>query len=253
MKSILCAFFFMIASTLLAQIVNIEEMRIQGTNDSLRWYGALKSSLNMSKVQEKTVQMTSDVRVQYKHQRHVLLGLLNTNLLRAGNRDFIRSGFVHLRYNYKLTRSLSWEAYGQSQNNRLLLMKERSLLGTGVRQRIYLNYRQNSRLYLGLAYLYERNVFTEGNGQRNWNRLSHYMSVTLRHKKTGSLLQSTTYWQPVIGLIKNHRFSTEWALELPISKHLRFSTDYVFSLDRGLPTAAPLRVFTWTNGLVWRL
>lgn len=236
-----------------AQIVNIEEMRITGTNDSLRWYGALKGSFALAKVRDQTILLHAESRVQYKYRRHVWLLLLNANLLKAGGKDFSNAAFAHLRYNYKLLNPLSLEVYAQQQTNRLLLIKSRTLFGIGLRQRFFLSYKQNSRLYLGSAWLYEQNYFTENYPNRHWHRWSNYVSVTLRRQKTGIVLQGTTYWQPSFADFRNYRFSTEWSLELPIGKHLRFSTDFAYSLDRGLPDAAPPGIYNWQNGLVWRL
>ncbi len=240
-------------STLCAQIVNIEEMRIQGTNDSLRWYGSMKAAFQVAKVKQETMLLRGEARVQYKHARQVWLLLLNADFLKAGGREFSNAAFAHLRYNYKLLSAMSLEVYAQQQTNRLLLIQSRTLFGTGLRQRFFISNAQNSRLYLGTAALYEKNFFTESYGQPTWYRWSNYMSVTLRQKKTGAVLQATTYWQPQFQDFHNYRFSTEWSLELPLSKHLRFSTDFAYSLDRGLPNAAPLDTYTWQNGLVWRL
>ncbi len=244
---------FVQAPNLSAQIVNIEEMRIQGTNDSLRWYGSMKAAFHLAKVQQQTMLLRGESRVQYKHARQVWLLLLNADFLKAGGRDFSNAAFAHLRYNYKLRPALSLEAYAQQQTNRLLLIKGRTLFGTGLRRRFFISKVQNSRLYLGTAALYEKNFFIENYGQPTWYRWSNYMTITLRQKKTGAVLQATAYWQPLFRDFSNYRFSTEWSLELPITKHLRFSTDFAYSLDRGLPNAAPLDVYTWQNGLVLRL
>ena len=245
--------FLIFVTRVCAQIVNIEEMRITGTNDSLRWYGALKGAFSIAKVQEQTTRLHGESRVQYKHQRHVWLLLLNADFLRAGGRAFSNAAFAHLRYNYKLRRPLSWELYAQQQTNRLLLIKSRTLVGSGLRQRFFVSRRQNSRLYLGTAWLYEQNFFIENYGQQAWQRWSNYVSITLRQQKTGTVLQGTTYWQPALSDFRNYRFATEWSLELPIGKHLRFSTDFAYSLDRGLPDTARLGTYHWQNGVVWRL
>jgi hypothetical protein len=249
----LAILFLFLYLPLSAQIVNIEELRIRGTNDSTRWYGALKGACQLSKVKEQSLLVHGESQVQYKHDRSIWLLLLNTNFVRAGNRDFVNATFGHLRYNYKIKTPLSWEVYVQQQTNKLLLIQNRSLAGTGLRQRLFINKVQNSRLYLGTAYLYERNQYTDDFGRKYWHRISNYMSVTLHNKKTGALVQATTYWQPVIGFIKKSRISTEWTLELPMGKHLRFSSDFAWSTDRSLPEGAPLQVYTWQNGVVWRL
>ena len=246
-------FLWAFAHPLSAQIVNIEEMRITGTKDSLRWYGSMKAAFNVARVKQQTVQLRGESRVQYKHARQVWLLLLNADFLKAGGRDFSNAAFAHLRYNYKLRPELSLEAYAQQQTNRLLLIQSRTLFGAGLRQRFFINKKQNSRLYFGTAWLYEQNFFVENYGQQAWHRWSNYATITLRQKKSGAVLQATAYFQPGFQDFRNHRFSTEWSFEWPLSKQLRFSTDFAYSLDRGLPNAAPLTTYTWQNGLVLRL
>ena len=253
MIRLIFSLFLFFTVSLSAQIVNIEEMRIRGTNDSMRWYGALKGAFNLSKVKEQSLRVHGESQVQYKHKRHISLLLLNTDFLRAGDRNFVNATFGHLRYNYKIRTPLSYEIYAQQQTNKLLLIQSRTLAGTGLRRRFFINKAQNSRLYLGTSYLLERNQYTDNQGLQYWNRISNYMTVTLRNNKTGAVLQSTTYWQPVIGFIKLSRVSSEWSLELPIGKHFRFSSDFAWSTDRSLPEGAPLQTYTWQNGVVWRL
>lgn len=237
---------------LTAQIVNIEDMRITGTSDSIRWYGSTQAAFTLTKVQEQTTVFQADSRLQYKYHRNVVLLLLNANFLRAGTQNFVNTAFMHLRYNYKINPVLSWELYGQQQSNQLQLMKSRTLLGTGLRRRFFLNKSKTSRMYLGMAYLFEKNIFTESYGKRDWHRMSNYLSISLRAPKSSVILRGTTYWQPAIGYIKNVRYSTEWTLELPITEHLRFTTNITYSVDRGLPQAAPLKAYNWVNGLVWQ-
>ena len=245
--------FFLLPLCLAGQIVNIEEMRIKGTNDSLRWYGALKGSYATTQVQQRTTVLKAEAHVQYKKHRHIALLLLNSDFLRAGNQDFVNNRFVHLRYNYKWTPSLAWELLSQQQTNKLILIQQRSLLGTGLRKRFFIDQKSNSRLYLGSTYLYERNQFVGESSVVHWHRISNYFTTTLRHQPSGGVLQVTAYWQPVIGQFKNYRLSTECTLELPIGKHLRYATDFALSKDTGLPESAPSQIFNWQNGLVWRL
>ncbi len=236
-----------------AQIVNIEEMRITGTIDSLRWYGALGASFQLAKIQEQTILFQVESRVQYKKEDNLFLLLLNSELIRAGDKDFSNSAFAHLRYSRKLSETFAAEAFVQQQTNKLLLIKSRSLAGLGGRQRVIIDKTQNSRIYFGSAYLYEYNSYLLEISPKSWHRISNYISITLRNKKSGIVLHSTTYWQPVIGFIKNYRFSSEWNLEFPLWKKIRFSTDLSFSADHGLPIGAPIEVYEWKNGIVWRL
>lgn len=230
------------------QIVNIEEQRITGTNDSTRWYGHLKTAFSLTKVQQTAIQWAADSKVQYKNRRHLSLLLLNYNLLKAGNNDFVNSSFAHLRYNYNLTGPLVWEGFAQLQTNKLLFIRTRSLFGTGLRRRFFLTSDGRNRLYAGISWMWEQNDFVGEDGFRSWHRFSSYVSTTFRFGKNFSLI-GTNYWQPVIGLIKNYRILSDWTLNLPVSKRLSFTLDFTYTKEIGLPIEAPSETITWRNGL----
>lgn len=236
----------------LAQIVNIEERRITGTNDSTHWYGHLNLAANLSKVKDQILQFSATGQVQYKKDRSLFLLLLDGKFLRAGEQDFNRAGFAHLRYNYKISDPLVLEAFAQAQYNKLLLIELRVLAGAGLRYRLFKDKSGGNRIYAGMAYLYERNRFLEGGGETGWHRLSNYISFTFRPWQ-GVKLVSTTYYQPQLFDLANYRFSTEWRLDMPLGKRLSFTTDFTYSIDRSLPIDAPASTYAWLNGLTFRL
>lgn len=235
-----------------SQVVNIEEQRITGTNDSTRWYGHLRGGVSLVKVQQQSLQMQGQVKVQYKSEPHLTLLLLNINLLRAGNQDFARQAFAHLRYNLKLSETWTWEAFAQIQTSPIQLLEQRNLVGTGGRYRLFKSKDGRQRVYVGSAWLWEQNRFTESLGYSTRHRSSNYLSATFRMGKQATLIQ-TTYWQPVWGLIRNYRLSSEWLLKIDLSKKLAFTLDFEYGIDKNLPPGAPLETYAWRNGLSWQL
>jgi hypothetical protein len=240
------------AHTLFAQVVNIEEQRITGTNDSTNWYGHLRGGLSLVKVQEQSLHLNGNVKVQYKSDPHLVLLLLNVNLLRAGNQDFARQAFAHLRHNYKLSETWTWEAFTQVQTSPIQLLERRTLFGTGARWRALKSKDGRQRIYLGAAWLWEQNHFTEPLGSSSWHRSSNYISTTFRPNKKMMVIQ-TTYWQPVVGYIRNYRLSSDWLLKIELTKKLAFTLDFEYSIDKNLPPGAPNETFIWRNGLSLQL
>lgn len=235
-----------------AQIVNIEEQRITGTNDSVRWYGYLRGSAALARVKQQSLQLQGQSKVQFKRDPHLALLLLNINLLRAGGNDFARQAFAHLRYNYKISSAWTWEAFAQLQTSPIQLLRKRSLVGTGPRWRLFKSGDGRQRVYLGSAWLWEQNRFSEPNPQESWHRSSNYVSATFRVGKQNMLI-GTTYWQPVWGLIHNYRLSTDWLLKIGLTKKLSFTVDFTYSVDKNLPPGAPAETYTWFNGISWTL
>lgn len=239
------------ASTASAQIVNIEEQRITGTRDSVHWYGNLKGSASLAKVEKQTLQLQINAKVQYKNRRNLTLLLLNLNLLRADKQDFARQAFAHLRYNYKISDTWVWEAFAQVQTSPIQLLQQRDLLGTGVRYRLLKSKDGRQRMYLGAALVGEQNQFTGAETKQSRYRSSNYLSMTLRPSKQVTLI-TTTYWQPVLGLIENYRLSSEWVLKVDITKKLAFTVDFDYSIDKNLPLGAPNETYAWRNGILWQ-
>ncbi|MBI1225901.1 MAG: DUF481 domain-containing protein [Bacteroidetes bacterium] len=231
-----------------AQIVNIEEQRITGTNDSVHWYGNLRLGANLIKVQEEVLQLNTTAQIEYKRGKSLLLFLLDGKFLRAGGKQFNNAGFAHLRYNRKITDPLSMEFFAQAQFNKLLYIELRALGGAGLRYRIFKNDTGKSRVYLGSAYLFEHNSFTNDTADRNWHRLSNYLSFTFRPWQ-GVTLVSTTYFQPQFTNWSNYRLATEARLDTPLGKKLSFFTDFSLQTDKALPIDAPDVTYAWQNGL----
>ncbi len=238
--------------TATAQIVNIEEQRITGTRDSVHWYGSLRGNASLVQVQKQSLQLQIQGKVQYKDKRNLTLLLLNLNLLRADKQDFARQAFAHLRYNYKISDTWIWEAFTQVQTSPIQLLQQRNLVGTGIRYRLLKSKDGRQRMYLGAALVGEQNEFTGDETKQTRYRSSNYLSMTFRPSKLVTLI-TTTYWQPVLGLIKNYRLSSEWALKVDISKKLAFTVDFDYSIDKNLPLGAPNETFAWRNGVLWQL
>ncbi len=240
------------SQTLFAQVVNIEDQRITGTSDTVRWYGHLRGGTSFSKVKDQSLQLAGQVKVQYKSDPNILLLLANLDLLRAGKEDFSRQAFVHLRYGLKLNETWTWEAFVQAQTSPIQLLDQRNLVGTGVRWRLLKSKNGKQRIYLGIAGLYEQNRFTEPNGSSNWFRSSNYLSTTFRPSPHITLIQ-TTYWQPVLGYIHNYRLSSEWVLNLQIRKRLAYTVEFNYGIDKNLPPGGAIETYSWRNGLSFQL
>jgi hypothetical protein len=237
-----------------AQIINIEERRIRGTNDSVHWYGAINFSGNLSKVRETVLQLNSDAQIEYKWKKHLWLSLTNYNLIKAGEKSFVNAGFEHLRYNYKLSKDyrLTWELYGQVQQNQVQLMALRRLWGTGLRYRLWDARNGQNRMYVGVSYLHEYNRFKNITEPKRFDRLSNYVTFTYRPNKV-FLFINTSYFQPKLLSINQLRWSSETDLEFKITKHLSFRGAFNWNYDATLPVDIPRQTFSWLNGLKWTL
>lgn len=236
-----------------AQIVNIEDLRIRETNDSVNWYGSVGAGFNYVRIQEEALQLSLDSRAQYKSGKHLWLCILNAALLRAGNQDFNNNAFGHLRYNYKFLPGWALEAYAQLQQNRLILLRSRALSGAGVRWKTW---KRSERipldLYLGVSLMYEENIFKNDEPALFATRASLYISWSYRFNERISLF-STTYFQPAASGPYSYRALSDWRLSMPVGRKLSVNIQYAWTRETYLPDQAPPETVVWRNSLVWRL
>lgn len=221
-------FFFLfcsVYSVVNAQLVNIESKRMQ--KDSVRF--ALKSDVlfdytdnNGDYILEVGANLTTQLKS--KDLKKILFFIGNYDLIRSKQQDFQNSWFFHLRYNQKLSNFFRLEAFIQNQNNTLLTITSRNLIGAGVRLKVIST--EATKMYLGNSYMYEieKNDVTD---QQFFNhRNSSYLSLSYAFKKIKLDLTGTVYFQPLYDDIGNHRILNQIKAELPISKIVSLSALY---------------------------
>lgn len=180
-----------------AQIVNIERSRL--STDSLGWQGHFDFSYFQRKNTNVLTQISNDIGAQYRKGKHILLGLNNVGYIALTNPgDFEDiSFFQHLRYTYIMDSSniWAWEAFLQTQTDRILLIRSRVLAGTGPRLFLYKSKKFNAKT--GLITMYEHEKERETGFEYTDIRLSYYLSFALNPADWLSF-NFTGYYQPVM-------------------------------------------------------
>ena len=230
LKIVLSLIFICVYGTSRGQLVNIEAKRMQ--KDSVRF--ALKSDVLFDYTDtngEYIFQIGSNVTTQFKskdlNKIYFLIG--NYKLIRSENQDFQNSWFFHVRYNQKLSDLFRLEAFVQNQNNTLLTITSRSLIGGGIRLKFISN--ETTKAYFGNSYMYEMERIDATNQQFYNHRNSSYLSINQSFKKTKLDLTGTVYFQPLYRYIGNNRVLCQLKAELPITKMISLSTllNYFYS------------------------
>ena len=148
--SLFC-FLFIVSSACHAQIVNTEKARMQ--SDTTGWMGNAGASLSLVKNTQQVFTADANAHLQYKSKKSLYLILASYGFLKGGNNKLIDNTFIHLRYNYKLNKTIRWEVFTQLQNNVVTKIKSRYLLGTGPRFKILST--KIIRLYAASLIMYE--------------------------------------------------------------------------------------------------
>jgi hypothetical protein len=212
-----------------AQLVNIEAMRMQ--TDSVRFALKADALLNYSNQNGEAYFATgANLTTQFKSEDldKIYFLVANYNLVRAEGTDYQNSWFLHARYNQKLSRLFRAEAFVQYQNNQLLVIDSRFLLGAGIRLKVLAG--DYVGAYLGNAVMYEIENSRDFD-QKSYNfRHSAYFSMTYSPKGIGVNLLNTVYFQPLYESLANHRVLEQFKIEIPVSEVISLSGTFNYSL-----------------------
>ena len=137
---------------LMTQIVNIERSRSNKEQKGLKTNLYLNASYSQNT--KEIFQGGFDLESQFQKGKSTFLLLANMVFVRADGNNYLNRGFQHLRYNYRLPKTfLELECFGQNQFNEVQKIKNRKLLGGGLRFSIA--NKDSFRLYFGLAFMHE--------------------------------------------------------------------------------------------------
>ncbi|MEI6764624.1 MAG: DUF481 domain-containing protein [Bacteroidota bacterium] len=230
--------------TALAQVMNIEQERIK--TDTTGWAGSAKLSAEYTKNGQDLWTGSANVHVQFKTKRSLYLSLTEYNLTKGSGSDFVNAGAQHFRYNYKIKDWFTAEAFTQAQFNKVLKVKIRWLVGAGPRFKVINT--KPFRLYAATLYMYEHEELYDTNIVNRNNRLSNYLSFTLKIKDNLSLLH-TSYYQPKVNQFSDYRILSQSDLKISISKHFSFLFSYLYTYDTFPAIGVPKETHYFGNSI----
>lgn len=218
--------FFMIL-TVNSQIVDVESYRLK--NDTSKFVGNINASFSANKNQKQIFQVgiKSDLSLKIKRHNIMLITIYSwVNTIDNGKKDdFLNEGFQHLRYNYLLIDRLKLETYLQYQYNKIMSLKERDLVGIGLRYKVIND--NKTMIYVGSSIMYEHNVYTS-NFKTDYIKSSNYItwnSYLTKYLRIGN----TTYFQ--FNLDNKYRVYSILEAAINIYKRISFRIDFTLKYD----------------------
>ncbi|MFK7808054.1 MAG: DUF481 domain-containing protein [Saprospiraceae bacterium] len=233
---------------LFSQIVNIEKKR-GSVADSVFWNGDIRLGAALIQNSKRIINVHSVLRIDHVRYRHSFMSLSNYRLGRVDKEDFLNSGFQHFRYNYRMSKRWTWEAFTQLQYDEQIALEMRWLLGSGPRVALILQ--EKNQAYLGALYMYEYNeekTLDDDIRIIRDHRLSTYLNLHFQPLEQLSI-NSTTYYQPVINDLVDLRLSTETSLEMKITERLVYNTVFTLVYDTDPPPNITKTIYSFRNGL----
>jgi hypothetical protein len=247
MKLVLAFFLLFFYFQVCAQVVNIENKRIY--DDTLGWSGTVDVSFSAQQTRDLLLSLNFRTLAQYKTRKHFLL-LLNDFGYSKGDVVYANRGMSHLRYAYRIKNGpWKWESYLQIQYNQLLLQRNRSLAGTGLRWKIYDN--KDVRFFTGSSFFFEYEEiqpFTEYNHDVRW---SNYLSWFIN--KPSFAFSAVTYYQANVQDFKDYRLSGQYTFLFKLKKKVDFKVEFSNNFDSRPPQTVRKWIFSSTFGIVLKL
>lgn len=236
--------FFICCFSSKAQVINIEGKRF--LNDTNGWVGNADFTFNVIQNVQQVMSFSNTLRIQYQKNRSRFILLNDLNFIKAGSTNFVNSGYQHFRYNYKINKYVTMEAFTQTQYNPVLKLDFRYLLGAGPRLKVLK--KENAKIYFAALYMYEYDDIVNDAVNLYEHRLSSYLTFTFGLFKTVEIT-STTFYQPNLENTDDYRIANDSGLEIHINKHLNFKSTFNLLYDTYQPKGIPELVYSFRNGL----
>lgn len=237
--------FFLCTNLFAQQIVHIENRRLAA--DKQGWSGDIDINISFIQNQNDIFIMNNDLNFQYAANKHSIISMTENNFQQVNKKGIINDGFQHLRYNYKFSENITYEAFQQFQYNNVLKMKFRSLTGTGPRFSVINNDSLKTRLFIGMLYMYEYEEETTGKINRA-HRNSNYISFGF-HIGRNITIDMISYFQPDIFNFSDYRFSAQGVLEFKLSEKFSYNLSINYLHDEVPPEGIRKTYYNFKNGL----
>ena len=234
-----------IHSTLFAQIVNVESQRMQ--KDTTGWFGNFGSGFLFERNAVKVVAINVSAYVEYQNRKSDYLFYANYSLLEGNGHSLNDNTFYHVRYNYKLSRPLHWEAFTQLQQNDITGIKFRRLVGTGPRFKLVESKKFILHAATAVMYEYEKEETTPVISH-NDIRSTSYISLNYKPSENAEIT-GAVFYQPLFRNYHDYRVLNEITAKLKLVKHFSFKVVWYYLHDSKPAAGTPKFNYSISNGI----
>ncbi len=244
-KRLLLLLSIVFTTTLQAQFINHEAMRVQ--KDSSGFAGTIGLNVALIKNTSTIFTLGNTIYVQYRKKNHLIFFINSLNIKRVNEEDIIDKGTQHLRYNYKINEKIVWEAFAQTHYNTISKIDARQLIGTGPRFRVL--YKEKYDAHIGTLVMYEHEKINEEQIVYNDDfRFSGYLTFQVFPVENISFT-STTYYQPRLDEFSDYRIYSQNSIMFKVIKNLSIGITYTATFDTEPAIGIPKFQYRLLNGI----
>jgi len=215
--------------------VNIEDYR---KTDKVRFPHAIELSWAVQKGATLAQTYVFNYRLDYFWGDYHAMAITQWERSVRDEITFQELGLMHLRGRMPLRSGLSWEQFVQKQWNDTLFLRDRVLVGTGLRVE------ENKNFVLGLGIMYEYEDYTT-QAYTSRIRLTNYLTLSMPIEK--AILTSTAYYQPAMDQLEDYRLLSRTSFKIFISETLYANIYY--NLDFKSIAPVSLNALEYKSGM----
>lgn len=230
-----------------AQIVNTENAKMD--TDTIGWKGSISASLGLSKYIDNILTTNFGIHIQHKTKKGLWILLGEANFLKVAESKYVDERFLHMRYALKMARRFHWEFFTQIENNLVVQLKSRWIVGTGPRMKLFSN--KFIHLHIATQINYEQeNEGTVPVTKHSDFRSSSYISFTIIPAQRVEI-NSTTFFQPLLSNFSDSRVLNQVQLKVTANKHFGTTLQWNYFHDRYPVKSVPETQYSFRAGITY--
>ena len=239
---------FLLLPDVNAQLLNVERIRMDP--DTTGWNGDISVDLSLNRLNDRVIRLNNTSNTSYQTEQHIYLLLTSLELVSIDGNSLVSSGYVHLRSQFLRKKTFSPELFFQHQYNENLGLKNRTLIGSGVRYSFLDRSRIVGNLFTGVMFEHEKwGLRTDEEVLRNLLKSTSTVSVTGQITPETRLLL-IGYYQIRPEYPLEPRATLESELLIRISRLFSLSVNYTMTYDTDPVIDIRGLTYELTNGLL---
>ncbi|MDX1701263.1 MAG: DUF481 domain-containing protein [Melioribacteraceae bacterium] len=228
-------FLIFISSTIFYAQVNTEKHRTSDDQEGLGGYMGISGNIKTGNTDK--IQGNLEGRADYKTSNTTTFFVFETEHEWINDNILSGNGLLHVRNVISVGEKVKSELFGQINYDKSILLKNRELLGGGIRYLLFNS--GKSDVALGTAYMFEHERYDLKSNAVHPNnisvsRWSNYLSYYIEFTKT-IIMSGVVYYQPEFTDFADWRILAETNFELPITKVLSINMKFKMRHDSKPP------------------
>jgi hypothetical protein len=232
--------------------VNTENLRRSGLEPGLSSLLSLDFGLDAGN--SDFLNLEGGFRTDYVTGAFYFFGVLRYQRKLQNRRAFVNKGFIHLRGIRELTHRFSWEVFVQREFDDFILLKDRKLIGSGIRSRLTVSSGGERtavplRMYAGTGLMWEdERLDTSPAREDHIVRSTNYLSLVWRVEERVHL-GLVTYYQFHVSDLRDFRVLLENTFAFDLTGSLAFRMNLSLRYDHEPPPGVKSYDLELGNGL----